>query len=121
MRWTAGLRGRAGRFIVGEEGRREGGRGEREEVEGYEEEFVKGADCEKHVLFGQKVQQVTSKGDSRLCCRVDVYLVRIVKMEQLRPILVDLFVTHPLPRHRQRSIHMHVMASQIQTDEPLKQ
>lgn len=56
MRWTAGLRGRAGRFVAGEEGGREGGRREREEVEGYEEEFIESADCEKHVLFAHKVQ-----------------------------------------------------------------
>ena len=52
MRRTAGLSGKAGRFVGGEEGGREDGRGEGEEVEGYEEEFVKGADSEKHVLFG---------------------------------------------------------------------
>ena len=81
MRWTARLRGRAGRFVAGEEGGRESGRREREKVEGYEEEFIKGADCEKHVLFAHKVQQVESTGDSSLCGWEDVYLIRIVKVE----------------------------------------
>ena len=58
MRRTARLRGRAGRFVGGEEGGREGGRGEREEVEGYEEEFIKRANCEKHVLFVRGNQHV---------------------------------------------------------------
>lgn len=42
-------------------------------------------------------------------------------MEELRSLLVDLLVAHSSPRHRQRSIHVHVMTSQIQTDEPLEQ
>ena len=51
MRRTAGLSGKAGRFVGGEEGGGEDGRGEGEEVEGYEEEFVEGANSEKHILF----------------------------------------------------------------------
>ena len=61
MRRTARLRGRAGRFVSGKEGGREGRRGEREKVEGYEEEFIEGADCEKHVLLVRENQHMTSR------------------------------------------------------------
>ena len=46
MRWTAGLRRRARGCIGGEKGGGQDGRGEGKEVEGYEEEFVEGADRE---------------------------------------------------------------------------
>ena len=113
MRRTAGLRGRARRFVGGEEGGRKGGRREREEIEGYEEEFVEGADCEKNALFIHKNQYSTSRATALCVDEADMYLVGIVKVEQLRPVLVDLLVAHPHSRHRQRSIHMHVMARQI--------
>ena len=41
----------------------------------------------------------TFKG-CRTYVKVDTYLVRVIKVEQLRSVLVNLFVTHPLPRHR---------------------
>lgn len=55
MRWTAGLGRGAGGFVGREKGGREYGRGKGKEVEGDEEEFVKGADCEQHVLFGMNI------------------------------------------------------------------
>ena len=67
MRRTAGLRRRAGRFVVGKEGGSQGGRGEREEVESYEEEFIEGADCEKHILSIHENQHVKSKSGRKLC------------------------------------------------------
>ena len=121
MRRTAGLGGRAGRLISGKEGGREGRRGEGEEVEGYEEKLIECADREEHVLSIHGNQHVGSRVTAHCADEVDGYLVRIVKVEQLRPILVDFFVTHPSPGHGQRSIHVHIMARQIQADEPLEQ
>ncbi len=42
-------------------------------------------------------------------------------MQKLAPPLIDGFVTLAHPRHRQRRIHMVVMARQIETDQPLEQ
>jgi hypothetical protein len=42
-------------------------------------------------------------------------------MQKLAPPLINSFVTFAHPRHRQRRIHMVVMARQIQTDQPLEQ
>lgn len=67
MRRTARLRRRAGRFVVGKEGGSQGGRGEREEVESYEEEFIEGASCEKHILSVHENQHVKSKSGRKLC------------------------------------------------------
>lgn len=58
MRGTAGLRGRAGRFVGGKKRGRECRRGEREKVEGYEEEFIEGADREEYILFVHQHQYV---------------------------------------------------------------
>ena len=99
MRRIAGLRGRARIFIGREEGGREDRRGEGEEVKGYEEEFIQSADCEKHVLFGHRSQHVRIRVTTHCADQVDMYLVCIVKVEQLRPVLVDLLVTHPSPSH----------------------
>lgn len=100
MRRTARLRGRAGGFVRGEEGGREDWRREGEEIESYEEELIKGAYCEEHVLFVQKNQHVTSRATTPCADKVETCLIRIVKMEQLRSVLVDLLMTHSSPRHR---------------------
>ena len=78
MRWTARPRGRARGLLSGEEGGRKGWRGEGEEIEGYKEEFVEGADCEKYVLVVHKNQHATSRAIVPCAGEVDPYLVRIV-------------------------------------------
>ena len=113
MRRTAGLGRRARVIVGGEVGGRKYGRGEGKEVEGYEEELVKSADREQHVLFGGKNQYMKPQVTGSCTHGADTYLIRIIKVKQLRSLLVDLLVTHPAPRHCQRSIHVHVMAGQI--------
>ena len=83
------------------------------EVEGFVDEVIKSADRVLHVLFGGKTQYVKLQVTGSCTDGADTYLIRIVKMKQLRSLLVDLLVTHSAPRHCQRSIHMYVMTSQI--------
>ena len=81
MRRAPGL-GRRARGIVGwEEGGRKYGRGEGKEVEGYEEELIKSADREQHVLFGGKNQYVGPQVKGSCTDGADTYLIRIVKVK----------------------------------------
>ena len=107
MRRTAGLRGRAGTFVVGEEGGREGRRGEGEEVEGYEEEFVEGADGEEDVLC------VVSVWSRRLGEKGGRYFVGVVEVEEFASVLIDHLVALAAACHCQGGVHVHVMACQI--------
>ena len=75
MRWTAGLERRARGIVGWEEGGRKYGRREGKEVKGYEEELIKSANREQHILFGGKNQYVEPQKDLALMERIRTLFV----------------------------------------------
>ena len=51
---------------------------------------------------------------------IRTYIVRVILLQDPAPALVHLLMALVLAPHAERRIHVHVVAGQIQTDEPLK-
>jgi len=95
----------------------DGGRGEAEEVEGDEEEFVEGAADEEDPLFVERF--VRSGVQLKRMCLIATYLVGVVQVHNTvlcRHVLVAL----ALAAHDQRGVHVHVVASKVQADQTLE-
>ena len=48
------------------------------------------------------------------------YLVRIIQIHNPAPARTNILMALPLPAHRKRGIHMHVMTRKVQTDQDLE-
>jgi len=115
MSGATGLRRGAGHVGQGlEEGGRQNGRREGEEVQRDEKDFVEGAEEEEDrlIVFSAYVWELEYQGFA--------YLVIVVEIQKSAPALINLLVTLARSSHGQGRVHVHVMARQIETDEALE-
>lgn len=100
-------------MLVAEQGWREEGRAEGEEVERDEEYLVQGAEREEHFLCGCQLQKCESSNTRS-------YVIGVVLLQDPAPALVDVLVALSAAAHTERRIHVHVVAGQVERNEALE-
>lgn len=99
-----------------QEGGGEERRAEGEEVEGDEEDFVHEAEDEEDSLEFL----LASCAPYFELPEFKTYLVRVIKVQDVRTALIHLLMALSLPTHNKRRIHMHIMTRQIQRNQTLE-
>ena len=76
----------------------------------------------KSSFRAQAMKRTAWDGTLVCCCLTEVvnvdmmYLVRVIQVHDPRSARADVLVTLALPTHIQRSVHVHVVACEVQAD-----
>jgi hypothetical protein len=108
----------AGLFHTLDEVGREERRGEGQEIERDEEEFVEEAENEQDGLEQKLVSFVSFHGWGLVC--VDTNLVGIVQVQKPALALVDILVARVGTANNQGSVHVHVVAGEVECNQALE-